>query len=89
MHFLVIKCASFLFKIGDDIRKLKLVKLIKKHIWMDLFQMCTWPWKLRILKIIFYQKILIFMLFKTWMYNLNNINQDVVRKYLYLTQNYV
>jgi hypothetical protein len=29
------------------------------------------------------------MLFKTWMYNLNNINQDVVRKYLYLTQNYV
>jgi hypothetical protein len=25
------------------------------------------------------------MLFKTWMYNLNNINQDVVKKYLYLT----
>jgi hypothetical protein len=27
------------------------------------------------------------MLFKTWMHNINDINQDVVKKYLYLTHN--
>jgi len=35
MHFFIIKCAQFLFKIGDninieDLKKLKRVKLIKK-----------------------------------------------------------
>ncbi len=56
------------------VQNVKLVKFIFKHIRMHWFQMWFWLWKH------VFNKIIIFMLFKAWMHNINYINQNVILK---------
>ncbi len=59
----------------------------KTHL-STLFQICFWILKLWILKMCLQQKLFNCMLFKTWVHNINDIDQNVVKKELYLTHSY-
>jgi hypothetical protein len=94
LFFFVIKCAPFPLKIGEDInidgwkKHLKLVKFILKHIWALCFKHAFEFWNYELKKKCLEQKLFICLLFKTWMHNINGIDQNVVKKEVYLTHSY-
>jgi hypothetical protein len=67
---------------------LKLVKFILKHIWVLCFKHAFEFWNYELKKKCLEQKLFICLLFKTWMHNINGIDQNVVKREVYLTHSY-